>query len=211
MRFIALTPADYESLERRPTAVRRHGYNKTLKARGRDPEAELAANPNLFAMAQAHGDEDFAAAYRAGAHFNERLEKDMRRHVALTITPRLELIEKFSEASRHPNLQRIGSQRAMRVDFRNLTSNVIGEMLLAVRSQRGWTDAQTDLASRAIVKAIVFAERPGVRAQRFGALMALAGEWYGNKNALFLDRIHQAGRTALQAYRESEKYAPKPA
>ena len=208
----AVTPTSYNLLARSPVAMKKHGYSRTESARKKKRDDAVALGElATFGLKPDMTNEDKAAAKRAGAHFNERMEEAMREHLATAIEPRIELIKKFKEASQHPNLSRIGGRGEMREHFSDLSRNVIGDLLSAVSTQSEWTGEQEDLAMRSVVKGLVISGRPGLRAARLRSMLGLTEEWFNYNRIIFVERINWSARAARQAYREAEKYAPRPA
>jgi hypothetical protein len=135
--------------------------------------------------------EKSAAADRAGRHAVEVKADKIKEYVDDTLGLQKRLIGKFSESAKHPGLSR-GAELTMRLDFALLRSTVVESVIQALRIQRRWKDEQEDRARRSI-EASFFLDRTGNRhIGNFAAMMTLAQEWNGYKEAILKTRYYQA-------------------
>lgn len=173
LRYIALTPSEYEIVVRSPEALGKAVVNRTLASRPR--ELPIATHAQ--------------AAERSGQHaFLGKAEK-MQKYLDNALIPQGVLISKFIKAAKHPGLSLMGSEANMRQNFESLRTIIINDALIALRTQYNWTDEQALLTERIIIKEIVLDRAGNRHLSNFKGYIRLLKEYNGNKQALFRDRL----------------------
>lgn len=177
--YVALAPTEYGLIVRNPGAFSRAARIGTLAAR---PE----------------GDVHTQAADRSVIHAHIAKADVAQRYVTGTLEPWLGLLGKFDQAARNPGLSLMGPEVTMRQNFETFRTNILGNLLEALRVQRDWNDEQADLARRTI-DARMFIDRENNQHIAYFADLIHASQFYfGHKTALFKDRLHQSKQVAKQ-------------
>jgi hypothetical protein len=173
--WLAVTPVEFNATARHVEMLGKTALNKTLENHTREEQRT---------------DEVQAKAKRASVHAVESKLGSIETHIIDT-SRRLRLISSFLEMTQYPNLAR-GTVRTVRERFTALRDDVIDDMVLAIGNQREWTEAQSELAKRTIVKRTYLAEPRNERYHNFIEMLGLANEYNGHKLALFLSRRYDA-------------------
>jgi hypothetical protein len=176
--YVALTPSEYGLIVRNPEAFSRAVRNKTLASR---PE----------------GDPHTQAANRSVQYALENKDKTQK-YVTSTLEPWLSLLGKFNQAAANPGLSLMGSEVTMRQNFETFRTNILGNMLEALRVQRGWNDEQADFARRTIDARMFIDRENNQHIAYFAGLVAASQFYFGHKTALFKDRLYQSKQLAKQ-------------
>lgn len=173
---VALTPEEYRLIVRSPEALSRSVRNTTLAAR---PE----------------GDAHTLAADRSVQHAHIAKADVAQIYVNRTLTPWYELLGKFNQAASNPGLSLMGSELNMRRNFETFRTNILGNMLEALRVQRGWDDEKADFARRTIEARMFIDRDKNQHIAYFAGLVSISQLYIGNKTALFKDRLYQSKQT----------------
>lgn len=176
--YVALTPIEYGQIVRYPEAFSRAVRNKTLASRP-------------------HGDPHTQAANRSVQYALENKDKTQK-YITGTLEPWMGLLGKFNQAAANPGLSLMGSELNMRQNFETFRTNILGNMLEALRVQRDWSDEQADFARRTIDARMFIDRENNQHIAYFVGLIAVTHSYIGNKTALFKDRLHQSKQVAKQ-------------
>lgn len=187
-RRITVTSAEFNLLARHIPMLAETAIQGVFYARDRKLQ-RATGDPT----ARARSEDDWAAARRSA--MRQVLDKHtaMQRHLTGELLPRVKLIGQFSEMTRYPNLAR-GTNQTVRGRVEFLRDYVFGDMLEAIGNLREWDNDKSKLASRTLQKRLYLDPDERRRVANFGALLTLAGDYYGQKQALVRGRIAEAER-----------------
>lgn len=158
-----------------------HARDKKLRAETGNPTA------------QARSGDDWAAARRAAMRQVIGKEEAMYQHLQDELMPRIDTIKRFQEMIHYPNLNR-GSNQRVRERTEILREYVFGDMLKAIGNLREWDTDKTTLASRTLQKRLYMDPDRGRRVKNFQAMLQLAEDYYGHKQAFVRSRIAEAAK-----------------
>lgn len=189
---LSVTPIEYGLFSRHVDMLARSAFNGVLARRDKKIQEETS-DP----FAKARTDEDTAAANRAGIRQVRRKLPIMESYLADEILPRIEVVERFIEMTKHRNLNR-GLHETVQAHFEHLRGYVFGDMLDAVGNQKQWTAALADRAERVLQRRLYIDGSPTERVHNFGAMLELAQEYYGHKRAFVLTRINETNQYLIK-------------
>lgn len=190
--WLTVTPEEFGLFSRHVPMLGKTAFNSTLTSRDRKLR-EQTGDPT----ARARSDEDLAAAGRAAVRQVSSKLDQMTSYLSEEIQPRITTVEKFTEMTKHRNLNR-GSHETVQDRFEHLRLYVFGDMLDAVGNQRGWTARQAERAQRILQKRLYISGSPADRVSNFKAMLELAQEYYAHKEAFVLTRIADTERYLRQ-------------
>ncbi len=214
---LALTAQEYSLLVRSVPVLGSVAYYGVINARDARVQKETG-DPDALART----DEDLATARRGAVRRVMGKIPYMEKYLEEEIGPRREMIDRFIEMTKNPNLIR-GTNESVQERFEYLRTFVFGHMLDAVRNNKQWTEKQAERAERILQKKLYIAGSGADRVHNFRAMLKLAQEYYGHKWAFIMTRIQESNEylrynqqvvdeiIALDKQREEEKAQRKSA
>jgi hypothetical protein len=79
----------------------------------------------------------------------------------------------------------------MRLKLETFKTTIVGNMLDALKVQRGWSEDQYHLAEKTIEARIFIDRENNQHIKYFAGMVALSRYYIGHKTALFNDRMYQ--------------------
>jgi hypothetical protein len=170
--YIALTPDEYSLIIRNVDSFSKAIHNTTLAARP---------------IGDAHTD----AANSSVDQALEIKQKSIEAYIQETLIPWNKLIGSFAVAAQNPGLSLMGSELSMRLKLETFKTTIVGNMLDALKVQRGWSEDQYHLAEKTIEARIFIDRENNQHIKYFAGMVALSRYYIGHKTVLFNDRMYQ--------------------
>lgn len=187
-RHLTVTSAEFTLFARHVPMLAESAIQGVLNSRDKKLQKDTGDE-----TVRARSPEDWAAARRSAMRQVMEKQSGMQQHLDQELLPRIKIIHQFTEMTEYPRLARGTSQSVRRrVDY--LRDYVFGDMLEAVGNLREWDNEKRALAVRTLQKRLYLDPDKHRRVINFGALLALADEYYGHKQALVRGRIAEANQ-----------------
>jgi len=178
---VALTPLEYKLIPRNIDSFSRSVRNGVLASRP-------------------YGESHLRAANRGVLHAHMGKMAAVGTYIDKTLTPWNNLLDKFITNANNPRFSHFGTENNFREQFEILRTNILGNMLDALGTQREWTAEQRAMAFKTIEAVLfVYGDRKTDRVEHFKLLVKSMRRYEHHKAMLFRDRLEKSKEIAASA------------